>query len=166
MQLNVQCSIAKSYQEVFLSLRNDNLQDQSEFHDFLNITWPAYFRYISDMARKYSVTCRQPTTTMFLENKTYRWLFAASLVAILFMWAPDQEIDQLIVSSFRILNRRCLFNTHCCVFVQWNLVIFPLALMGVLAPGSAHAWPSAQPPINTSGNFRQFKALFVFSKKN
>ena len=24
--------------------------------------------------------------------------------------------------------------------------------MGVLAPGSAHARPSAQPPINTSGN--------------
>ena len=25
--------------------------------------------------------------------------------------------------------------------------------MGVLAPGSAHPRPSAQPPINTSGNF-------------
>ena len=30
---------------------------------------------------------------------------------------------------------------------------FPLAPMGVLAPGSAHARPSAQPPINTSRNF-------------
>ena len=30
---------------------------------------------------------------------------------------------------------------------------FPLAPMGVLAPGSAHAWPSARPPIDTSGNF-------------
>ena len=30
--------------------------------------------------------------------------------------------------------------------------IFPLAPMGVLAPGSAHARPSAQPPIDTSGN--------------
>ena len=30
---------------------------------------------------------------------------------------------------------------------------FPLAPMGVLAPGSAHATPSAQPPIDTSGNF-------------
>ena len=29
---------------------------------------------------------------------------------------------------------------------------FPLAPMGVLAPRSAHAWPCAQPPINTSGN--------------
>ena len=30
---------------------------------------------------------------------------------------------------------------------------FPLAPMGVLAPVSAHAGPSAQPPIGTSGNF-------------
>ena len=29
----------------------------------------------------------------------------------------------------------------------------PLAPMGVLAPGSAHARPSARPPIDTSGNF-------------
>jgi hypothetical protein len=30
---------------------------------------------------------------------------------------------------------------------------FPLTPMGVLALGSAHARPSAQPPINVSGNF-------------
>ena len=30
---------------------------------------------------------------------------------------------------------------------------FPLAPMGALAPGSAHARPSAQAPIDTSGNF-------------
>ena len=30
---------------------------------------------------------------------------------------------------------------------------FPLVPMGVLAPGSAHARPSARPPIDTSGNF-------------
>ena len=38
---------------------------------------------------------------------------------------------------------------------KWVLIWkfkFPLAPMGVLAPGSAHARPSAQPPINTSGN--------------
>ena len=29
----------------------------------------------------------------------------------------------------------------------------PLAPMGVLAPGSAHARPSARLPIDTSGNF-------------
>ena len=31
-------------------------------------------------------------------------------------------------------------------------IFFPLAPRGVLAPGSAHARPSAQPPIDTSGN--------------
>ena len=30
---------------------------------------------------------------------------------------------------------------------------FPLAPMGVLAPGSAHTTPSARPPIGTGGNF-------------
>ena len=30
---------------------------------------------------------------------------------------------------------------------------FPLPPMGVLAPGSAHARPSAQPPIDVSGIF-------------
>ena len=30
---------------------------------------------------------------------------------------------------------------------------FPLALIGVLAPMSTHAGPSAQPPIGTSGIF-------------
>ena len=30
---------------------------------------------------------------------------------------------------------------------------FPLMPMGVLAPGSAHARPSAQPPIDVRGNF-------------
>ena len=30
---------------------------------------------------------------------------------------------------------------------------FPLAPMGVLAPVSAHAGPSAQPPMGTSGKF-------------
>ena len=34
-----------------------------------------------------------------------------------------------------------------------KLLEFPLASMGVLAPGSVHARPSAQPPIDTSGNF-------------
>ena len=33
-----------------------------------------------------------------------------------------------------------------------NIIQFPLAPMGVLAPGSAHARPFAQPPIDTSGN--------------
>ena len=36
---------------------------------------------------------------------------------------------------------------------QGKVELFPLAPMGVLAPGSAHARPSARPPIDTSGNF-------------
>jgi hypothetical protein len=34
-----------------------------------------------------------------------------------------------------------------------DLTTIPLAPMGVLAPGSSHAKPSARPPIDTSGNF-------------
>ena len=34
-----------------------------------------------------------------------------------------------------------------------KLLNIPLAPMGVLAPVSAHAGPSAQTPIDTSGNF-------------
>ena len=37
--------------------------------------------------------------------------------------------------------------------VQFLLYNFPLTPMGVLAPRSAHARPSAQPPIDMSGNF-------------
>ena len=38
-------------------------------------------------------------------------------------------------------------------FKKKNSSKIPLAPMGVLAPLSAHAGPSAQPPIGTSGNF-------------
>ena len=34
-----------------------------------------------------------------------------------------------------------------------KIYAIPLAPMGVLAPGSAHAWRSTRPPIDTSGNF-------------
>ena len=37
--------------------------------------------------------------------------------------------------------------------IQPSRTEIPLAPMGVLAPGSAHARPSAQPPIDTSRNF-------------
>ena len=37
--------------------------------------------------------------------------------------------------------------------ITTNLSKFALAPMGVLAPGSAHARPSARPPIDTSRNF-------------
>ena len=58
-----------------------------------------YLRWCKNM-KSVAVELKTPTTTMFLENKTYRMLFASSLVAILYMWAPDKEIDQQIVSTF------------------------------------------------------------------
>ena len=35
------------------------------------------------------------------------------------------------------------------------MIPYSIAPMGVLAPGSAHARPSARPPIDTSGNFSE-----------
>ena len=45
------------------------------------------------------------------------------------------------------------FNTIINLSSKQKDIIIPLSPMGVLAPGSAHARPSAQPPIDTSGNF-------------
>ena len=42
---------------------------------------------------------------------------------------------------------------YCIDFSDYFKIKFPLAPMGVLAPGSAHVRPSARPPIDTSGNF-------------
>jgi hypothetical protein len=41
----------------------------------------------------------------------------------------------------------------CAVLLGRDMFEFPLARMRFLAPGSAQARPSAQPPINTWGNF-------------
>ena len=52
---------------------------------------------------------------------------------------------------------------------QGKLFQIPLAPMGVLAPGSAHARPSAQTPIDMSGNFPAHvsaESPSKFSKKN
>ena len=45
------------------------------------------------------------------------------------------------------------FCTYFCFLVLKTHQKFTLAPMGVLAPWSAHARPSAQPPIDTIGNF-------------
>ena len=44
---------------------------------------------------------------------------------------------------------------HKCIINKFRkkTIINPLTLMGVVAPGSAHARPSARPPIDMSGNF-------------
>ena len=46
-----------------------------------------------------------------------------------------------------------LFSPLAVYVLTQTFLKFPLAPMGVLAPGSAHARPSAQPPIDMSGNF-------------
>ena len=58
------------------------------------------------------------------------------------------EKEHLI--SIRNSEKFCLENS----FLSKGYILkFPLAPMGVLAPVSAHAGPSAQSPIGTSGNF-------------
>ena len=59
---------------------------------------------------------------------------------------------------FKFVNVECVgacWSLLCSVgcFQSITLNKFPLVPMGVLAPGSAHARPSARPPINTSGIF-------------
>ena len=44
-------------------------------------------------------------------------------------------------------------NNNCRCYHCYRQVKFPLAPMGVLAPGSAQVRPSARLPIDTSGNF-------------
>ena len=66
-----------------------------------------------------------------------------------------EKIARHVVKFMRGHFERCVnptvvkdFGAGICVKFK-----FPLAPMGVLAPGSAHARPSARPPIDTSGNF-------------
>ena len=58
-------------------------------------------------------------------------------------------------------NRGIIFNLRCWILASsvqtgnfnWNWTKISASADGVLAPGSVHARPSAQPPIDTSGNF-------------
>ena len=59
---------------------------------------------------------------------------------------------QYILDILRVKNFNCPSRLARCHKITTRGK-FPLAAMGVLAPGSAHARPSAQPPIDTSGNF-------------
>jgi hypothetical protein len=62
-------------------------------------------------------------------------------------WEVDQKLTAL-VQPFLMQT-----TTHQSNYIMCTMEIFPLTPMGVLAPRSAHARPSAQPPINVSGNF-------------
>ena len=67
---------------------------------------------------------------------------------------PGSEDPHRRQRKFSFVNKKCLkaqnFGFSGCLDIEK----FPLAPMGVLAPGSAHSRPSAQPPIDPSGSFR------------
>ena len=57
------------------------------------------------------------------------------------------------MSMVQLFNLLAIFDYRSTVFYEdWEIKI-PLAPMGVLATGSAHARTSARTPIDTSGNF-------------
>ena len=74
-----------------------------------------------------------------------------------------EEIGSMKKYMFlRIIKRK---TEHEAMKYIEKLKEFPLAPMGVLAPGSAHARPSARPPIDTRP-LRSKKTIFEIFKKN
>ena len=73
------------------------------------------------------------------------------IIFFIFLCLPVATIIRVAIGQFdRHHGHRVVFE----VFTETGgLRKFPLTPMGVLAPGSAHARPSAQPPIDMSGNF-------------
>ena len=72
-------------------------------------------------------------------------------------FSHPNEICQIYLAGEKCDQKSCN-NRHpkVCKWLQGRSGCrrqFPLAPMGVLAPGSAHARPSARPPIDTTGNF-------------
>ena len=63
------------------------------------------------------------------------------------------------VTHFPVLNNSIIILANlysiklCSVCFREKVNKFPLTAMGVLAPGSGHARPSAQPPMDVSENF-------------
>ena len=65
-----------------------------------------------------------------------------------------RRLDKFLVSEdLNIKESEILHISDNHYKTNLNMKKFPLTPMGVLAPGSAHARPSAQPPIDVSGNF-------------
>ena len=66
-----------------------------------------------------------------------------------------EELDEFYEGCARLqeLIRKVKIKKAITKFLLKTWKEFPLAPMGVLAPGSAHARPSALPPIDNSGNF-------------
>jgi hypothetical protein len=103
------------------------------------------------------------------QRKSQVWLCSAQLVTHLYHYYASASTDcsgdekLVLLSSFRYkyqyidtdiqLTHTPFQNIKPIISMYICIRIFPLAPMGVLALGSAHARPSARPPINTSGNF-------------
>ena len=78
------------------------------------------------------------------------------LIMLLASSYPNRKKDCLMFNLLRALI--LILITILTQYVSWRYFVpkrvkFPLPPMGVLAPGSAHARPSARPPIDTRGNF-------------
>jgi hypothetical protein len=66
------------------------------------------------------------------------------------LYQPIMTQPHRLINTLQLTVR----SPFCCTTGHSSyLLLIPLTPMGVLAPGSAHARPSAQPPIDVSGNF-------------
>ena len=82
----------------------------------------------------------------------------------------DCQLNEALLICF-IIGRPppslCEINDHWnCAFVVLIIrhkkkIEYPLAAIGVLAHGSAHARPSTKPPIDTSGNLKKVRINFL-----
>ena len=78
------------------------------------------------------------------------------MVMVLYMVAMvivmDMDMD-MAMDMVMDMSDNTMENDPQRIFLNKILTTFPLAPRGVLVSGSAHARPSAGPPIDTSGNF-------------
>ena len=75
---------------------------------------------------------------------------AADVSAIAKPWELQHETAKMVADEFFDQGDMEKLQLNITPMV-WKLLQFRLTLMGVLAPGSGHARPSARPPINMSG---------------
>ena len=81
----------------------------------------------------------RPMTKLRNRNK----MIVLAMIVDIVQYMPE-IVDPMIVVRTTSISK---------IVMSMRKETFSLAPMGVLAPRSAHARPSAQPPINASGNF-------------
>ena len=99
-----------------------------------------------------------PVCQTFLVLVKSKHLVACLALILQMLTMTMAETERTISRSFRKDGTKKPSNCLMLLYL-WSSKIhknwkFPLAPMGVLAPGSEHARPSAQPPIDTGGNFQ------------